>query len=218
MDGITEAERQSYMTLWAIEAAPLYVGDDLTKLDPYGLSLLTNDEVIAVDQAGIPAKPVSQSSRPAGLVRPTTGRQLHGRAVQPRRRHRHRHREPGPTSASTAPAEVRDLWSHKDLAAANGTVSASLPTHGSQLLKITPNSKDNAPNPPGNLHAVAASGTTAAGNSVTLAWDPSFSGNSAVKSYEVYNGTSRLLTTAGTSVTVSRPRPVEHLTTSPSSR
>jgi hypothetical protein len=63
MDGITDAERQSYMTLWAIEAAPLYAGDDLTKLDSYGLSLLTNDEVIAVDQAGIAAKPLSQSTQ-----------------------------------------------------------------------------------------------------------------------------------------------------------
>ena len=70
MDGITDAERQSYATLWAIESAPLYSGDDLTKLDAYGLSLLTNDEVIAVNQAGNPAKPVDQNSRAAGLVRP----------------------------------------------------------------------------------------------------------------------------------------------------
>ena len=60
MDGLTDAERQSYMTLWAIEDAPLIAGDDLTKLDSYGLSLLTNREVIAVDQAGTPARPVSQ--------------------------------------------------------------------------------------------------------------------------------------------------------------
>ena len=33
MDGITNDERRSYMTLWAIESAPLYTGDDLTKLD-----------------------------------------------------------------------------------------------------------------------------------------------------------------------------------------
>ncbi|GAA1579719.1 hypothetical protein GCM10009804_40430 [Kribbella hippodromi] len=32
MDGLTEAERQSYLTFWAINAAPLFVGDDLTKL------------------------------------------------------------------------------------------------------------------------------------------------------------------------------------------
>lgn len=63
MDGLNRDERQSHMTFWAIEAAPLYVGDDLTRLDKYGLSLITNDEVIAVDQAGNPARPVSQATR-----------------------------------------------------------------------------------------------------------------------------------------------------------
>jgi alpha-galactosidase len=52
LDGLTNDERQSYMTLWAISTAPLYIGDDLMNLDAYGLSLLTNDEVIKVDQLG----------------------------------------------------------------------------------------------------------------------------------------------------------------------
>jgi len=65
------------MTLWAVEAAPLYIGDDLTKLDPYGLSLLTNDEVIAVDQAG--RRPAGQPAHPAAdLVRREPRRQRHG--------------------------------------------------------------------------------------------------------------------------------------------
>ncbi|QUQ67322.1 fibronectin type III domain-containing protein [Kutzneria sp. CA-103260] len=201
MDGITDAERQSYMTLWAIEAAPLYAGDDLTKLDSYGLSLLTNDEVIAVDQAGIAAKPLSQSTQQQtwyarnkdgsytvalfnlGDATATVSANLAQLGI-------------------TGSVKVRDLWSRKDLANASGTISAQLPTHGSQLLKITPTGKDSAPNPPGGLHATAASGTTAAGNSVTLAWDPSYSGSTAAKSYEIYNGTTRLLTTSGTSATV----------------
>ena len=60
MDGLTDAERQSYMTFWAINAAPLFAGDDLTKLDAYGLKLLTNREVIAIDQSGNPARPLNQ--------------------------------------------------------------------------------------------------------------------------------------------------------------
>ena len=60
MDGINEAERQSYMTFWAINAAPLFAGDDLTKLDAYGLKLLTNREVIAINQSGNPARPLNQ--------------------------------------------------------------------------------------------------------------------------------------------------------------
>lgn len=63
MDGLNEAERLSYTTLWAIESSPLYLGDDLTTLDDYGLSLITNDEVIAINQAGRPAKPLSQATR-----------------------------------------------------------------------------------------------------------------------------------------------------------
>ena len=54
MDGLNEAERMSYMTFWAIESSPLYLGDDLSTLDSYGLSLITNDEVIAINQAGRP--------------------------------------------------------------------------------------------------------------------------------------------------------------------
>ena len=103
MDGLTNAERQSYMTLWAIEAAPLYTGDDLTKLDPYGLSLLTNDEVIAVDQAGRAGQARRQPHPAADLVRPQRRRQLHRRAVQPGRRDRHRHRQLGRLASTARP-------------------------------------------------------------------------------------------------------------------
>lgn len=56
LDGVTNTERQTYMTLWAMAAAPLYMGDDLTHLDSYGKSLLTNSRVIAVDNSGQAAK------------------------------------------------------------------------------------------------------------------------------------------------------------------
>ena len=52
-DGLTDTERRSAMTLWAIAGAPLYSGDDLTSLDKTGLGILTNDRVLAVDQAGV---------------------------------------------------------------------------------------------------------------------------------------------------------------------
>ena len=59
MDGLTQDERQTTMTFFAVSAVPLYSGNDLTDLDDYGIQLLTNDEVIAVNQAGRPARPVS---------------------------------------------------------------------------------------------------------------------------------------------------------------
>ena len=36
MDGLTRAERRTATTLWAISAAPFYLGNDLTRLDATG--------------------------------------------------------------------------------------------------------------------------------------------------------------------------------------
>ncbi|MEO5715577.1 MAG: glycoside hydrolase family 27 protein [Luteolibacter sp.] len=47
----TKDEQYTLMTLWSIARSPLMMGGDLTKLDDFTLSLLTNKEVIAVDQA-----------------------------------------------------------------------------------------------------------------------------------------------------------------------
>jgi hypothetical protein len=46
----TRDEQITLMTLWSITRSPLIHGGDLTRTDPFTLSLLTNDEVIAVDQ------------------------------------------------------------------------------------------------------------------------------------------------------------------------
>ncbi|HEV3170736.1 MAG TPA: CBM35 domain-containing protein [Actinocrinis sp.] len=192
MDGITDAERQSYVTLWAIEGAPLYVGDDLTKLDGYGLSLLTNDEVIAVDQAGNPAKPVSQSSdQQVWYARNADGSYTVALFNL------------GDSTATvtanwndlgiSGSARIRDLWSHTDLGSATGSFSASLPSHGSRLLRITPSHAGATPTMPVNLHGTGDTGTT-----MSLAWDPS----AGAASYDVYVNGTKNVTVTGTSATV----------------
>jgi hypothetical protein len=196
MDGITDPERQSYMTLWAIEAAPLFSGDDLTKLDGYGLSLLTNDEVIAVDQAGIPAKPVSQNSDQQVWFAPNPDGSetvalfnLGG--------------TPEPVTANWADlglsgtASVRDLWSHQNLGDANGDFSAVLPVHGSRLLRITPADRG-GPRIPVHAHGTASTPT-----SVSLAWDAS----AGATGYDVYAGPAKVASVTGTSATVSNLTP-----------
>lgn len=137
MDGLTEAERRSYMTLWAISASPLYSGDDLTKLDEFGLSLLTNREVIAVDQQGIPARPVTPSGNQQvwGMKNADSSYTVALFNL-------------GEASANVAAywtsfgfsgkAAVRDLWSHRDLGERNDVISAKLPAHGSRLFRVTP--------------------------------------------------------------------------------
>lgn len=55
-NGISPAERQTQLSLWALGASPLILGVDLTHLDPADLKLLNNTAVLAVDQDGIAAK------------------------------------------------------------------------------------------------------------------------------------------------------------------
>ena len=48
--GMNTDEYRTHMSLWAILAAPLLAGNDLTSMTPETVALLTNREVIAVDQ------------------------------------------------------------------------------------------------------------------------------------------------------------------------
>ncbi|RAO27779.1 Alpha-galactosidase [Micromonospora saelicesensis] len=138
MDGLTKAERQSYATLWAISKSPLYTGDDLTRLDDYGLSLLTNREVIAIDQnGGAPARPVT----PAG------DQQVWG-AKNPDGSYTVALFNLGDAPASvtahwasfgfTGNASVRDVWNRRDLGTQKNAVTAALPAHGSRLFTVRP--------------------------------------------------------------------------------
>jgi alpha-galactosidase len=135
-DGLTNDERQSYMTLWAISAAPLYIGDDLTNLDAFGLSLLTNDEVINIDQQGVPARPIAINTQ-----------QQVWWAKEPDGSYVVAIFNLASTSASVrilwsefgihGSASVRDVWMHANLGIFSSGFSAQFKAHASRLLKIT---------------------------------------------------------------------------------
>ncbi|WP_343965111.1 X2-like carbohydrate binding domain-containing protein [Kribbella koreensis] len=138
MDGLTQDERRTAATLWAVSAAPFYVGNDLTQLDQFGLSLLTNTEVLAVNQAGRPAQPVSTAtdqqvwySLNADNSYTVALFNLGGSAST--------------VTANwsdlglTGGAQVRDLWAKQDLGSfASGFTATAVPAHGVRLLKVTP--------------------------------------------------------------------------------
>jgi chitodextrinase len=196
MDGLTDTERQSYATFWAIESAPLYTGDDLTKLDTYGLSLLTNDDVIAVDQAGNPAKPVSQD---------TDQQVWYSRNADGSYTVALFNLGSGYSDVTadfsdlgiSGNASVRDLWSHKNLGSASGSLTENLAPHGSRLFTITPKNSGTPGTP------LAVHGTASTASSVSLAWDAVKTGPSAVTGYTVYAGGKKVASTTGTSATVS---------------
>ncbi|GAA0953721.1 hypothetical protein GCM10009554_58490 [Kribbella koreensis] len=191
MDGISETERQSYMTFWAINSAPLFAGDDLTKLDAYGLKLLTNREVIAIDQAGVPARPLNQDQlRQTWFAKNTDGSVTVGLF--------NLGEEPATVTGKfdelgiTGKARVRDVWAAQNTNNVSGQVSAVLPAHGSKLYKIFPNSLGSV-SKPANVKATDVSRTT-----VSLAWQPS----TGAKSYKVFANGKQVATSTGPSVVV----------------
>lgn len=50
MPGLTNEQNRVHMTLWAISGAPLILGADLTKLTPESIAILSNQEVVSIDQ------------------------------------------------------------------------------------------------------------------------------------------------------------------------
>ncbi|MER6350413.1 CBM35 domain-containing protein [Streptomyces sp. NPDC001634] len=141
MDGLTKAERQSYATLWAIAKSPLYTGDDLTRLDSYGLSLLTNREVIAVDQsAAPPARPVTPAdAQQVWAARNPDGSYtvaLFNLADAPAAVTAH-----WASLGFSGRAAVRDLWNHENLGTYKDKVTEALPAHGSRLFTVTPHGR-----------------------------------------------------------------------------
>ncbi|MGF0173969.1 alpha-galactosidase D [Streptomyces sp. Marseille-Q5077] len=142
MDGLTKAERQSYATLWAIAKSPLFTGDDLTKLDSYGLSLLTNREVIALNQSSAPpAKPVTASD-PQQVWAAKNPNGTYTVALF--------NLSDAPASVTAnwstlgfkGKASVRDVWNKENLGSYTDKITQALPAHGSRLFTVTPRGTD----------------------------------------------------------------------------
>ncbi|MFC5033208.1 alpha-galactosidase D [Streptomyces sp. DSM 41987] len=138
MDGLTKAERQSYATLWAIAKSPLYTGDDLTRLDDYGVSLLTNREVIALNQGSTPpARPITAS----GDQQVWSAKNADGSYTVALFNLGN-----GPAAVTadwsslgfSGQGAVRDLWNKENLGTYKDKVTQALPAHGSRLFTVTP--------------------------------------------------------------------------------
>ncbi|MBA2395903.1 MAG: alpha-galactosidase [Ktedonobacteraceae bacterium] len=138
LDGLTNTQRQTTMSLWAMASAPMYLGDDLSRMDSYGLSLLTNTEVVALDQGGIPALRVGNANnlqvweKPNGDGSYSVGLFNLGTATASIKVN-------WSQLGFGGSAAVRNLWTHTNLGSFNGSYTAtSVPAYGSVLLRVTP--------------------------------------------------------------------------------
>ncbi len=161
----THDEQITLMSLWSIARSPLIVGAHLPKNDEFTLSILTNDEVIAVNQHSTNNKQVSNQNNHIVWIADVPGSNDKYLAIfnaapapAPRgRRGRGAEAAPAPAvpnPAETQPAEisvslaeiglsdqcsVRDLWAHKDLGVVTEKITATVNSHGAVLYRIKQN-------------------------------------------------------------------------------
>jgi alpha-galactosidase len=131
-------EERTQMSLWCMLAAPLLAGNDLTHMNKQTLEVLTNREVIAVDQdpKGVQghrvtqegplevwAKAMSDGSQVVGLFNRSVGSAVMEVNFS--------------DIGIYGSANVRDLWEHKDLGSFDRSFSTEVPPHGVALIRIS---------------------------------------------------------------------------------
>jgi hypothetical protein len=150
----TQNQRQTLFSWWCVTAAPLILGTDLTSnIDSYDYSLLHNSEVIAVDQAGVPAAPVVDylTSDPGGSQMETWRAKEADNSFTVLVSNPTGNPQTGTTAWSLfgipGPVLVRDLLNGVNLIGTpnqdggyqvSGPLAYNLTAYQSQLLKVTP--------------------------------------------------------------------------------
>jgi len=135
--GLDPNEQITHMTLWALLAAPLLIGCDLSHLDDFTLALLSNPEVLEVDQdtlgrqarrvavhghAEVWARPLADGTIAVGLF----NRGRHAAVLQVSWKELDLH----------GPRPVRNLWTGTDEGVSEEVFRARVPRHGAVLVKI----------------------------------------------------------------------------------
>ncbi len=137
---LTPDEQYTHLSLWSLLAAPLMLGCELPKLDDFTLGLLTNDEVLAVDQdaLGKQAVPVGREGDKVAYVKPLEDGSLAVGLFN---------LGPAETTvairwkdlpmAENARLLVRDLWRQKDLGTFTEKFEAPVASHGVVLVRLS---------------------------------------------------------------------------------
>ncbi|MCD6202140.1 MAG: alpha-galactosidase [Bacteroidales bacterium] len=135
---LTPDEQYTHISLWSLLSAPLLIGCDLSRMDDFTMSLLTNDEVLAVNQDPLGkqadkvyvneniqywTKPLADGTHAAGIF--NLGKEKEKIYVRF-----------SDLKLKGDAYEVRDLWRQKNLGTFNDRIELKIPSHGVVLLKI----------------------------------------------------------------------------------
>ena len=155
---LTPDEQYTHISLWCLLSAPLLIGAPVDRMDEFTLSLLTNDEVLAIDQdsLGKSARLVDEQGRQITLENKRQGRETQYRKLSQgqvwAKELEDGSRAVGLFNTGAEPMTVsvdfgkiklagkqvvRDLWRQKDVATVEGKYEANVAPHGVVLIKLT---------------------------------------------------------------------------------
>lgn len=142
----TPEEQRTLMTLWSIARSPLIHGGDLTRTDDATLALLTNDEVIAVDQHSEGNRPLFERDGLVAWTANVAGSSDRYLAL-------FNTRDPPPAASADPagapvrvslaelglrpPCRIRDLWQRRDLPPLESEIAVTIPWHGAVLHRLS---------------------------------------------------------------------------------
>lgn len=136
--GMNIEEYRTHMSLWALLAAPLLAGNDLSTMKPETIAILTNREVLAIDQDTL--------GKQADRVRAEGSREIWARPLADGSKAIgifNRFDWPQPIEISfrefgfKGGVKARDIWAAKDLGTLPGSYKARVPPHGVVLLRVS---------------------------------------------------------------------------------
>ena len=135
---LTPDEQYTHISLWSLLSAPLLIGCDMSQMDDFTLSLLSNDEVLAIDQdpLGKPAAKASVNGDIQVWTKPLADGSLAVGVFN-----LGSHSAPFVLSLTDlgvhGAQNIRDCWRQKDLGSFEGNYSLqNVPSHGVVLLKV----------------------------------------------------------------------------------
>ncbi|MDH2430785.1 lectin [Sphaerisporangium sp. TRM90804] len=159
MPGFSAAQNRTHMGLWAISGAPLLAGNDLTEMSAETRAILTNREVLAVDQDALGRQGVK-------VAEDQTGRQVYSKVLSGanRRAVLLLNRTTSPASITARWSDlglggagtVRNLWTGADVGTYTGGYTATVPAREAVLLTVDAGAVTPSPTPTPTATATGA--------------------------------------------------------------
>lgn len=135
---LTPDEQYTHISLWCLLSAPLLIGCDISKMDNFTLNLLTNDEVLAIDQDPLGKQAQQKIKKTDYQVWVKQLEDSYAIGIFNLSRSYQTITLNWKDAGLKGNYKTRDLWQQKDLGFFKTSFTAKVPPHGVSLLKLEP--------------------------------------------------------------------------------